>query len=460
MMLSVAFPDNCRAERRWISSVLLEDFLGLCPEIQFDRGDTVRISAAEKTLVLPDVFFQGAKDKWLSGESLPMVPLPRWHVAKSNLVAELIEPSVPILFGSGGFDVGRMEEARLGIDVFGAAFFMLSRYEEAASKQRDIHGRFPATASLAYREGFLNRPIVDEYVEILWAAMQRLWPQLRRKQRRFKTHVTCDVDQPYHSSAVSVPRLIKRTLGEIIRKRTVGAAIGPVKNYFASRKGDWRNDPYYYMVDWMMDVNEKAGNKVAFYFIPEVTDPAMDGTCSIAEPAVKAMMKRIAVRGHEIGIHPGYHTYESKKNMISGKLRLQNILQQEQIRQKLSGGRQHYLRWSTKTPALFEAAGLEYDSTLGYADHAGFRSGTCHEYQMFDLHQGKSLNVRQRPLICMERSVINYMGLGWTESALAKMEELKNRSQKFNGTFTLLWHNSSFEMNTAKDLYCRIIGST
>lgn len=43
------------------------------------------------------------------------------------------------------------------------------------------HDRFPATASLAYRAGFLDRPQIDEYLEILWAAMRRLWPGLQRK---------------------------------------------------------------------------------------------------------------------------------------------------------------------------------------------------------------------------------------------------------------------------------------
>lgn len=456
-MLLISFPDNCRAERRWISSVLLGSFLGLDYELRFDSGSTVRMEIGGKILEVSDAFFTAAKDKWLSDASLPAEPLQQWTVRDSGLEPDLIESAVPVIFGAGGFNSRDTGGAMLSLDIFGSAFFMLSRYEEAVSKHRDNHDRFPATASLAYRERFLNRPIVDEYTEILWAAITRVWPQLERKPREFKLFVTCDVDHPYHAGATSFLRMIKRTAGELVRKRTLRGTVTPAKNYFASKIGDWSNDPYYHTVDWMMDVNEKAGNQVAFYFIPEITDPRMDDTCPITDSAVKSMLKRIAHRGHEIGIHPGFNTYQSPKNIISGKNRLQNVLDQVEIRQEIVGGRQHYLRWATKTPAIWDAAGLEYDSTLGYSDHAGFRCGTCHEYGMYDLHARRPLKLVQRPLIVMELTVVAHMGHGYTKDALATMKNLKGAVKKFKGSFTLLWHNSCLEEERAREIYCEII---
>jgi hypothetical protein len=458
-MLVITFPDGCRAERCWISAILLGDFLGLDYRTRFDWGDDVRISAAGMSLHLPDTFFSRAKDKWLGDDTLPAQPLRHWRIASSGLDLDLGEPRVPVLFGDAGFAVHGAGKATLSLDVFGSAFFMLSRYEEAVSTQRDNHDRFPARASVAYREAFLDRPLVDEYVEILWAAMLRLWPRLERKLRRCRTLVTCDVDHPCHPSVRSISRLVKRTAAEAIRKRSLAAAIRPLRNYLGSRRGNLRNDPYYYTVDWMMDVNERAGNRVAFYFIPEITDTVLDDTCLITDAAVKAMLRRIARRGHEIGIHPGYHTYKNEENIISGVNRLRRVLDQERIPQRIGGGRQHYLRWSTRTPAIWQRAGLEYDSTLGFADHAGFRCGTCHEYPMFDVHNRKRLKLRQRPLICMERSVIDYMGYGYTDRALETMKNLKNAAKRFNGDFVLLWHNSGFESDGAREMYCEVIGS-
>lgn len=455
-MFSVSFPDGCRNERRWVASVLFCEFLGIDHEVHFDNQSSVRITADGKTLELSDVFFKNAQANWVGGDTMPMEPLLRWHVPTSGLEPDLVTPSIPVIFGNPGFEIGN-GGARLELDIFGSVFFMLSRYEEAVSKQRDRHDRFPGIASVAYREGFLDRPIVDEYVEILWSAMTRLWPGLVRRRREYRTVISCDVDYPYHPGAISFQRMARTTASRLIRSRNLAGMFTPALNYLSGRGGDLRNDPYYFMVDWIMDVNEKAGNIVAFNFIPEITDPVFDDTCQITDPAVEDMLKRIDRRGHQIGIHPGYRTYQSIESTVSGLQRLRKVLDHAQIVQSVTGGRTHYLRWSTKTPGVWNAAGLRYDSTLGYADRAGFRCGTCHGYPMFDLHQRQPLEIIQRPLICMDCSVTSYMGYGFTDAALRQMDKLKSAVQKVRGNFSLLWHNSNFEHKNARELYCEVI---
>jgi peptidoglycan/xylan/chitin deacetylase (PgdA/CDA1 family) len=457
MRLKLTFPDNCRAERKWIADVLLRHFLGISAEVVFAATSKVVISAGDRKLELPDLFFQTAAAQWLGEFDYPPPILPSWNVAASGLHAELVERDVPVLFGKGSFTLDESGNGALGLDIFGAAFFMLSRYEEAVSLERDGHGRFPASASVAFRCGFLHRPLADEYVEILWAAMNKIWPVLKRKPRQFRMVVSCDVDHPYHPGVGSLARTAKRVVGELVRTNDLSRAATALKNYRALRTGNWDHDPYYYTVDWMMDVNERAGNRVSFYFIPEITDSRHDDTCPLTDKAVLAMMARISARGHEIGLHPGYNTYESRARIASAKRRLQSILDRAQLGQKVIGGRHHYLRWSTRTPAIWDAAGLEYDSTLSYAEHAGFRCGTCHEYPMYDLHRRVPLKVRQRPLVCMEASVLRYMGYGVGEQALAKMMKLKAAAVRMRGNFTLLWHNSAFDSAAARDMYCQII---
>ena len=66
------------------------------------------------------------------------------------------------------------------LDIVSDIFFMLTRYEEAVSTgtiRKDIHGRFPATESLAYKRKFLHRPIVNEHIELLWSWIEGLSPR-------------------------------------------------------------------------------------------------------------------------------------------------------------------------------------------------------------------------------------------------------------------------------------------
>jgi hypothetical protein len=457
-VLTVTVP-RFSSELEWIISVLLNHTLGIVYRLEVVEAGGFGLSRGNRRIDLPDIFFAFSANKWLHRSSLPAETLAVFDVEAAGLRADTVSKIVPVIYGDSHRPAEISgEKIYLPIDLFGSAFLMLSRYEEAVIEERDAHGRFPASASVAFRNRFLDRPIIDEYVEILWACIKIMWPDMERKSRACKTVVSCDVDHPYHASARSLSRLMKRTAAEIVRKRTCADAIRPIRNYLASRRGDWKNDPYYYTVDWMMDANEKAGNKVAFYFIPEITDTVMDGRCSINDAAVRAMLRRISDRGHEIGIHPGYRTHQSASHIAAGKSALERVMGQEGIRQKIAGGRQHYLRWSTRTPANWEAAGLDYDSTLSYADHAGFRCGTCHEYPMYDLHERKRLRLLQRPLICMETTLIDSMGLGYTESALEEMKKLKHAVRQVNGKFTLLWHNSSFESCGAREMYCEIIG--
>ncbi|WP_019143182.1 polysaccharide deacetylase family protein [Noviherbaspirillum massiliense] len=458
MMFTVIFPEGCRQERNWISSVLLHEFLGIEHEVRFNRQSSVRLCADGKVLELPDIFFKYASSGWLTPETLPVQPLQWWFVPASNeFNPKLTAPFVPVIFGQPGFRAIDDTSAWLGLDIFGSGFFMLSRYEEAVRKERDLHDRFPAAASLAFQEGFLDRPVVDEYTEILWSAMLRLWPQLKRRARQFKVLVSCDVDYPCHPAAYSFHRMLRSTASKALHEHNPLRMLSPIRNYMANRFGDWRSDSYYLAVDWIMDVNEKAGNKVAFNFIPQITDPIFDDTSPITSAAVAEMMKKIDVRGHEIGLHPGYRSYQSIETTLSGLGRLCEVLRGAGIRQQICGGRNHYLRWSTKTPSVWDATGLRYDSTLSYADHVGFRCGTCTEFTMYDLDGRRPLQIKQKPLICMECTVSAYMGYGFTDAALEKMNKLKNAAREMKGSFSLLWHNSNLESASAKALYCEVI---
>ncbi len=103
-------------------------------------------------------------------------------------------------------------------------------------------------------------------------------------------------------------------------------------------------------------------------------------------------------------------------------------------------------------------AGLNYDSTLSYADYAGFRCGICYEFLVFDLEKRQVLPLRERPLVVMEGSILGeqYMNLSGKE-ALSYMLMLKELCQQVNGDFTLLWHNSSFAEPGQWEMYSQVI---
>lgn len=326
----------------------------------------------------------------------------------------------------------------------------LTRKEEYGNTGLDNHDRFPALASFAFKYDLLERPVVDECIEILRRLVSRQWPQLPLTQHMPKTLVTCDVDNPYEFYTLRQQAFIKKLGGDLLKRKSIKDFTQTFNNYVRTARGDYSADPCN-TFDWMMDVNEKAGNKMVFYFLVDQSVPAMDAHYKIDEPRIRQLMRRIYDRGHEIGLHASYGTYKNSEQIKKEADKLRQVMDEEGIKQDETGSRQHYLRWSTpETARHLETAGIAYDTTLGYADHAGFRCGTSHEFPMFDIENQQTLNLRERPLIMMEASVLHskYMNMGYSDATFEYMKNLKEICYRYGGNFTMLWHNSHF-LNTA-----------
>src|SRR5262249_11159098 len=158
------------------------------------------------------------------------------------------------------------------------------------------HGRFPAQASLAMRDGFLDRPLANEYAELLWWALARLWPDLRRRPRSFRVVPTHDVDWPWYArgrlveSAREAARdvLLRRGL----RRPRLRAALAVGR---AGRDADPCNT-----FDFLMRESEARGLTSAFYVMAGRTDRARDAGYPLDDPWLAALLQRIEDRGHEV----------------------------------------------------------------------------------------------------------------------------------------------------------------
>ena len=390
--------------------------------------------------------------------SQPDLPCAQWFPASEGFSAQ--EPELPapglaqipqplVQATPDGF--------QLGYDILGLIYWMLARCEEVnpAAELLDNHGRFPATSSHPHQHGYLERPIVDEWLGVLRQLVQRLWPRLPLQQHQFRTVVSHDVDAPSAYGFSRKRTMLRGMAARLVKHRDLAGALMAPRIRLASRRQLHPADPFN-TFEWLMDQSEAAGIRSAFYFICGRTDRRLDAQYEPEHPAIRALMRRIHQRGHEIGLHPSYNTCHNPSAIASEAARLQCIATEEGIQQPEWGGRMHFLRWQWPITAHgWEQAGFHYDSTLSYADRPGFRCGTCHPYSMFDPVAQRQLQLIQRPLIVMECSVIaeRYLGLGHGPAALALIQQLQQRCRAVGGQFTLLWHNSHFTRAEDRELY-------
>jgi peptidoglycan/xylan/chitin deacetylase (PgdA/CDA1 family) len=464
-VINIEAPNNYQAERSYIFSVIFAEFLGLDINVNFtDRHNVLIKVADDRQMVIADRLFATPLADWLTASSLPQQPLKKWDLSSVKLDALTVNPQVPIIYGSdpAGADFFCQSETQinLGIDVFGSAFFMLTRYEEVVKSDRDRIDRFPVTASLAEQEDFLARPIVNEYVEILWACLVQLAPNLQRKVREFQVIVSHDVDEPFRYAFSGISRLLKRCAGDIYKRHSLSAAATSVLQWIQVKSGRSDLDPCN-TFDLIMDLSEQRNIKSAFYFIVDRPAGLIDCDYSIEHPLIRDLLRKIHQRGHEIGLHTSYHTYQNPTQTKQEFEILKRVCLEEGIEQQQWGGRQHCLRWATPTTFQnWDDAEMDYDSTLSFAEKVGFRCGVCYEFSTFNLQTRKHLSLREKPLIVMECTVLDdrYMNLGAEGTlALQCILNLKNCCEIFKGDFTLLWHNNRFTDPREVDMYKKII---
>jgi hypothetical protein len=461
MCLTIKLPGGCTAERRYTVALVMDEFLGLQVRmVEEQRSDVAIVGEDGKELVLADRFFADAKEYWLDARSMPRRPLRSAELPREASATAGIRRQLPVVFGDNHSTewVVRESPSRLqcSVDVLGTVFFLISRYEEMVTPVQDVHGRFPAEKSLAYQEGFLDRPLVDEYVELLWWLLTQQWPQLERKRRRYRLLLSHDVDTPYLVVGRSPLEVAAGAAADVALGRGIHSAAGRLQNALRVYREGEDADPYN-TFSFIMSTSEEHSVESAFYFITRRLLGRLDGTCRLQSPRILDLIREIHDRGHEVGVHPGYSTYRDSEEIATDFRLLREQCDRLGVRQELWGGRQHYLRWKNPTTwVAWEQAGLDYDSTVGYARDVGFRCGTCREFPVYDLVHRRPLKLRERPLIVME-CALSYARPRPSDECFRRVAELVARCRQFRGNFTLLWHNNNLVSAEQRRWYREIV---
>lgn len=376
-----------------------------------------------------------------SPHSLDWVPVQETIPKGTNLP---FEDLIPVLFWGHGYEDGSkpfVEKRQNGTvvfyaDILAATFFMLSRWEEMVVDTRDEHDRFPSTASVAYKQDFLDRPIVDEYAMILREWIKVLLPDWDPDERSFSVKLSHDIDaiRRFNNGYSLV-----RTLGGDILKRC-SLILAYKSGWDALKEIITQKGSYYINIYLLAELSKKYGlEESAFYFMADGPDRFRAGY-DPRDTLLQSVFNYLNENNFEIGFHPGYDTYGKPGLLYEEKVRLESA-----VGKKITGGRQHFLRFKVpETWQHWEQIGMGYDSTVGYADHEGFRCGTCYSFRPFDIAQDRPLDLLEIPLVVMDGTLLRYQKYTLEESK-KHILALAVRCKQVKGNFTMLWHNTSLQ---------------
>jgi len=333
---------------------------------------------------------------------------------------------IPCFFPAG-------EISSIPFDIFAAGFYLISRYEEYLPHVQDTHERFPPEESLAFKNGFLEKPVIDIWAFKFLELLKGKFSNYEFTIREFNLISTIDVDTAFAYKHKGIVRTVGGFSNDIIHFRFVNFwhRLLTLLNF--------KKDPFDTYDELIKIKNEQNIKTLFFFLIGDYT--TFDKNISSSNNKFKSVIKSVADYA-KIGLHPSYFTLKNVEKLKKEKLRLENI-----INTPITFSRQHYLRLSIpETYQNLIDLDMKEDYTMGYAKIAGFRAGSCTPFYFYDLDFEIQTPLKIFPFAFMDVTLKDFMKLS-NEESIIKILELKEEVKKVNGTFITLFHNETLSEN-------------
>jgi hypothetical protein len=329
---------------------------------------------------------------------------------------------VPCFFMSG-------QEATIPFDIFAATFYLLSRYEEYLPHVKDEYERFPADESLAFKGGFLDKPIIDIWAYKFRALLVEKFSDFTPKSRQFNCISTIDVDIAFCYKLKGIVRTLGGYIVDLMNLRIAELWMRTVVLL------GFKKDPFD-TYDLLIDLQKEYKISTVFFFlVSEYT--TFDKNTSSRNSKYRSLIKSVADYC-QVGLHPSYFTMKNEPKLKREKKRLEEITNRQ-----TKASRQHYLRLAL--PETYQnLVNLEIaeDYTMAYAKHFGFRASTCTPFYFYDLDYEIQTPLKLYPVAVMDVTLRNYQDLSHKRSFEVIMK-LAKEVQHVEGTFITLFHNET-----------------
>lgn len=345
-------------------------------------------------------------------------------------------------------------------DIFAASFYLVSRYEEYLPHQKDMYGRYAYENSLAYRENFLNLPLINYWLQDFKKVLQHKFPSLStpdpppdsyRDPAPNSFFPTYDIDQAYsyrykqlwRNTGGIIKSLFKLNFGELRERWNV--MTGKVKDPF---------DAY----QWMDQLHQRYSLKPYYFFIIANKAGKYDKNIPPRKKAMQDLIRHHFYK-YPVGIHPSWQSGDDNSLLKEEKQALEKI-----TGNKIVSSRQHYIRFTL--PQTFRCLidnGIEFDFSMGYGSINGFRASVASPFYWFDLEKNEQTELLLYPFCYMDAN--SYFEQQFSpQQAYEEMMHYYNATKDVHGTMISIWHNSFLGTDKKyagwKEVYEKFIAET
>ena len=315
----------------------------------------------------------------------------------------------------------KIDNVDFSFDIFAASFYLLSRYEEYLPHKKDIYGRFAHENSLAFKEGFLQLPLINIWVTDLKIALKNKFSSLQITEPKFTFLPTYDIDIAFsyrHKGFV-------RNLGGFLKNPSLQRLSVLCRV---------NKDPFD-VYDQLDDLHKRYQLQPVYFFLLAAKNSVYDKNISPTNYAMVNLIKTHAKK-YIIGIHP---SWQSGDNISLLKKETNDL---EKITEKhVNISRQHYIRFNLPEGYnhLLEN-NISHDYSMGYGSINGFRASVASSFFWYDLSTEQQTTLRIHPFCYMEANSFYEQHLTPAE-AFNELMGYYNICKDVNGTLITIWHN-------------------
>lgn len=319
----------------------------------------------------------------------------------------------------------KSENSDFPFDIFAASFYLLSRYEEYLPHEKDMYGRYAYENSVAHREGFLNLPLINIWVNNFVLALQSKFTSFNIQQPVFSFLPTYDIDIAWSYKNKG----LWRNIGGYLKNPSTDR----IKVLTGSQK-----DPFD-CYDWLHQLHDKYNLQPIYFFLVAEENSTYDKNIPPHKDAMCKLVKLHAEK-YTVGLHPSWQSGDDRSLLKKEKEQLSAIVQGAESVPTYS--RQHYIRFNL--PEGYQrliAAGMTDDYSMGYGSINGFRASVASSFYWYNLEKGKQTNLRIHPFCFMDANSF-YEQRQNPQQTFEELMHYLSICKEVNGTMITIWHNN------------------
>lgn len=314
-------------------------------------------------------------------------------------------------------------------DIFSAVFYLLSRYEEYLPHEKDAYGRYAHTASLAFKEGFLDIPLVNYWLQDLRTALNRHYPDIGFRYPAFKFIPTYDIDSAFSF----LHKEWWRNLGGALKAFARGHWSALARRIVVLQGK--RQDPFD-AYEWLDSLHLYCRLRPYYFFLVAARCKGVDRNLPLSSTGFRELIQYHAA-GYRLGIHPSWQSGDDEE-LLQEEIEWLEVI----AGQHINRSRQHFIRFTLpETYRRLLRHGIDRDFSMGYGSINGFRASVASSFYWYDLAKEETTQLRVFPFCFMDANAF-YEQQFTAARAMSELLHYYRHIRKVNGLMITIWHNS------------------